>query len=92
MNNFWGGFEKRAAYRMRLGSKALNPSLKAGLSVGVKPRAGVTTAAAFKPNPIPTPGKAHPAANNTKAALPSVTAKSLSMPAHSGSGVSEMVI
>ena len=88
---FWGGFKKKAAYRVALGEKAMSHTT-AGSLKGLSPKTGVATAAAFKPNPLPTPKPM--AATQTLAPAP-VTGglhKAPHQPRQSGPGVAKMAI
>jgi hypothetical protein len=75
---FWNGFEKRAALAGGLGGSkfmkgiksGLSQTGKGGLSVGARPRSGVTVAGPFRPNSLPVP-KPPVAAQNIRPAVSS---------------------
>jgi hypothetical protein len=88
---FWGGFRKKAAYRVALGEKAMSHTTGGSLK-GLSPKTGVATAAAFKPNPLPTPKPM--AADKTLAPAPTLggLGKAPRQPRQGGMGVAKMVV
>lgn len=90
MTPFWKGFEKQA---MRIGVKATQPLSAAGRMVGNKPAAGVATAGAFKPNPMPVPVPTSAVKNTATRLGTSGRAASVpSQPMQKGPGVSGTVV
>lgn len=86
---FWDGFYKSAA----LGVKSVKPLSSSGRMVGNKPSSMVSTVAAYKPSPLPTPDT-HSASNISKPSLSnSATMKTkTTQPRHKKEGVGETVI
>ena len=81
--SFWDGFEKRAAFAMKGIASGLKGTLSSGTLPGLRPRAGVSVASAFKPNPLPTPKPVAPAAAmatkiNSPASMPRQVARGVS--------------
>lgn len=89
---FWEGFTKQASSRM-VGVKSIQPLSASGRMVGNKPSSMVSTVAAYKPSPLPTPDT-HGASNISKPSLPnSATINTkVKQPKHKKEGVSESVI
>lgn len=88
---FWEGFEKKAS-RMP-GITSVKPLNSSGRLVGNKPSSMVSTVAAYKPSPLPTPDT-HSANNISKPSLPNSATMStkITQPKNKKEGVGESVI
>lgn len=91
---FWEGFKKQAMAAMkgiRSGQGIINNG--AGLAVGARPRAGVATASAFKPNKVPTPSVHGTAKQNLAPSLVrDLKQTTPTLPSSTGRGVGKVVI
>lgn len=91
MKHFWTGFEKQANAVIRKGLQSGKRAFgMGGKAPGLTPSSGITTATAFKPNPVPT---AKPMASATQNLAPKINGSPIAPPPKSvGRGVPSMHI